>query len=429
MKVTLNTQTKEINIKFISLDNKPQDDNHPESPIEDTKQTEEPKDKENNPHQSIDNNPNEDNHKDTKPIESKDEPQPIVENNEPIQEDNKPKEESNPEEKPIDNPPQEESKKYEVNTAQDIDERNKVVNTYLEDLDKKEKKEEEKDHNPNQEEPDEFDKADAEYHKKKEEPKDEEALPEDEHLKDDVKTPRDEYNIESDHENENNKSRNHLQYSTSYNSKAQKNQFKPILFQNPEELYIKEIEQYKRNHLLRKLKIKTSEPYSTSMKSKENQKESEAENAKMEKEPSQKEMLKYIMAHNNRVNKNKKLSMKKTKLSLQKNKERHEQNMLRILNDKNNPYSNSWTNQILATRYQVNLQVNGFLNGVPQFKLHKIKDELPSLYSPGSTKNSKFRATQMIDKKKERQNSKIAFPLIYSYFGEKKEEVNDKENY
>ena len=89
-------------------------------------------------------------------------------------------------------------------------------------------------------------------------------------------------------------------------------------------------------------------------------------------------MIRYINAQNKRNRTKNAISSKKMKASIKKTKEKKEQNILRILNDKNNPYSNLWTNQLLATRYRVNLKVDGFLNGVPQFKIHKLKDcELP----------------------------------------------------
>ena len=135
-------------------------------------------------------------------------------------------------------------------------------------------------------------------------------------------------------------------------------------------------------------------------------------------ELNQSDMIKYMSTKNA----NTRYYLSKPKPNMKKLRAKYEQKILKILNDKANPYSNSWTNQILASRYQVNLKVNGFLNGIPQFKIKKLKDcELPNIYYPSSTKVSKYRTSQRMSYEN-KQSGNIQFPLILRFFGENKEE-------
>ena len=68
-------------------------------------------------------------------------------------------------------------------------------------------------------------------------------------------------------------------------------------------------------------------------------------------------------------------------------------NIINSLNDKENPYSLCWTNHILKINYNSGITVKGFQNGVPQFKISKLKEEfsLPPIYSTAyQTKFGKF---------------------------------------
>ena len=363
---------------------------------------------------------------------------------EPIQEEAKEpiqntEENPNPieEEEKNDNNPQEEANNEDP-TDPEIKERNKVVDTYLAELDNKDgPKKEEPVLSSNQDEPDEFEKADLEYRKKKEEeeqhnqeeehyPNEEEQPPQiEEHQTEE--TPNNEQpNNQSPPHEENSKSisRNH-QYSTVRSNSLihQRRPFKPIIYKRPEELYIKEIEHYKRIQMIKKMNGKVD--FNSSKKIRQ----SEIDNIKQEEdntdieenkknELNQSDMIKYMSTKNA----NTRYYLSKPKPNMKQLRAKYEQKILKILNDKANPYSNSWTNQILASRYQVNLKVNGFLNGIPQFKIKKLKDcELPNIYYPSSTKVSKYRTSQRMSYEN-KQSGNIQFPLILRFFGENKEE-------
>ena len=363
---------------------------------------------------------------------------------EPIQEEAKEpiqntEENPNPieEEEKNDNNPQEEANNEDP-TDPEIKERNKVVDTYLAELDNKDgPKKEEPVLSSNQDEPDEFEKADLEYRKKKEEeeqhnqeeehyPNEEEQPPQiEEHQTEE--TPNNEQpNNQSPPNEENSKSisRNH-QYSTVRSNSLihQRRPFKPIIYKRPEELYIKEIEHYKRIQMIKKMNGKVDFNASKKIRQSEidniNQEEDNTDIEENKKnELNQSDMIKYMSTKNA----NTRYYLSKPKPNMKQLRAKYEQKILKILNDKANPYSNSWTNQILASRYQVNLKVNGFLNGIPQFKIKKLKDcELPNIYYPSSTKVSKYRTSQRMSYEN-KQSGNIQFPLILRFFGENKEE-------
>ena len=363
---------------------------------------------------------------------------------EPIQEEAKEpiqntEENPNPieEEEKNDNNPQEEANNEDP-TDPEIKERNKVVDTYLAELDNKDgPKKEEPVLSSNQDEPDEFEKADLEYRKKKEEeeqhnqeeehyPNEEEQPPQIEEHQTEETPNNEQSNNQSPPNKENSKSisRNH-QYSTvSSNSLIhQRRPFKPIIYKRPEELYIKEIEHYKRIQMIKKMNGKVDFNASKKIRQSEidniNQEEDNTDIEENKKnELNQSDMIKYMSTKNA----NTRYYLSKPKPNMKQQRAKYEQKILKILNDKANPYSNSWTNQILASRYQVNLKVNGFLNGIPQFKIKKLKDcELPNIYYPSSTKVSKYRTSQRMSYEN-KQSGNIQFPLILRFFGENKEE-------
>ena len=363
---------------------------------------------------------------------------------EPIQEEAKEpiqntEENPNPieEEEKNDNNSQEEANNEDP-TDPEIKERNKVVDTYLAELDNKDgPKKEEPVLSSNQDEPDEFEKADLEYRKKKEE--EEQHNQEEEHYRNEEEQPpqieehqteetpnNEQSNNQSPPNKENSKSisRNH-QYSTVRSNSLihQRRPFKPIIYKRPEELYIKEIEHYKRIQMIKKINEKVDFNASKKIRQSEidniNQEEDNTDIEENKKnELNQSDMIKYMSTKNA----NTRYYLSKPKPNMKQLRAKYEQKILKILNDKANPYSNSWTNQILASRYQVNLKVNGFLNGIPQFKIKKLKDcELPNIYYPSSTKVSKYRTSQRMSYEN-KQSGNIQFPLILRFFGENKEE-------
>ena len=363
---------------------------------------------------------------------------------EPIQEEAKEpiqntEENPNPieEEEKNDNNPQEEANNEDP-TDPEIKERNKVVDTYLAELDNKDgPKKEEPVLSSNQDEPDEFEKADLEYRKKKEEeeqhnqeeehyPNEEEQPPQIEEHQTEETPNNEQSNNQSPPNKENSKSisRNH-QYSTVRSNSLihQRRPFKPIIYKRPEELYIKEIEHYKRIQMIKKMNGKVDFNASKKIRQSEidniNQEEDNTDIEENKKnELNQSDMIKYMSTKNA----NTRYYLSKPKPNMKQLRAKYEQKILKILNDKANPYSNSWTNQILASRYQVNLKVNGFLNGIPQFKIKKLKDcELPNIYYPSSTKVSKYRTSQRMSYEN-KQSGNIQFPLILRFFGENKEE-------
>ena len=363
---------------------------------------------------------------------------------EPIQEEAKEpiqntEENPNPieEEEKNDNNPQEEANNEDP-TDPEIKERNKVVDTYLAELDNKDgPKKEEPVLSSNQDEPDEFEKADLEYRKKKEEeeqhnqeeehyPNEEEQPPQIEEHQTEETPNNEKFNNQSPPHEENSKSisRNH-QYSTVRSNSLihQRRPFKPIIYKRPEELYIKEIEHYKRIQMIKKMNGKVDFNASKKIRQSEidniNQEEDNTDIEENKKnELNQSDMIKYMSTKNA----NTRYYLSKPKPNMKQLRAKYEQKILKILNDKANPYSNSWTNQILASRYQVNLKVNGFLNGIPQFKIKKLKDcELPNIYYPSSTKVSKYRTSQRMSYEN-KQSGNIQFPLILRFFGENKEE-------
>ena len=363
---------------------------------------------------------------------------------EPIQEEAKEpiqntEENPNPieEEEKNDNNPQEEANNEDP-TDPEIKERNKVVDTYLAELDNKDgPKKEEPVLSSNQDEPDEFEKADLEYRKKKEEeeqhnqeeehyPNEEEQPPQIEEHQTEETPNNEQSNNQSPPNKENSKSisRNH-QYSTVRSNSLihQRRPFKPIIYKRPEELYIKEIEHYKRIQMIKKMNGKVDFNASKKIRQSDidniNQEEDNTDIEENKKnELNQSDIIKYMSTKNA----NTRYYLSKPKPNMKQLRAKYEQKILKILNDKANPYSNSWTNQILASRYQVNLKVNGFLNGIPQFKIKKLKDcELPHIYYPSSTKVSKYRTSQRMSYEN-KQSGNIQFPLILRFFGENKEE-------
>ena len=58
----------------------------------------------------------------------------------------------------------------------------------------------------------------------------------------------------------------------------------------------------------------------------------------------------------------------------------HEHTIQMLINDKNNPYSNCWVNNILKKRYNVKLVVRNFINGVAQLDVQQVSpSELPKI--------------------------------------------------
>ncbi len=119
--------------------------------------------------------------------------------------------------------------------------------------------------------------------------------------------------------------------------------------------------------------------------------------------------------------------------------------IINALNNKENPYSIYWPNNLLKINYNSNLEIKNFQNGIPQFKIIKLKEEykLPPLID---NKNYKFhkrglkyfinspmnnqslpeeykgKTHRNIDKK-----NNIKFKLIFDFF-DKENKHNIKEN-
>ena len=72
----------------------------------------------------------------------------------------------------------------------------------------------------------------------------------------------------------------------------------------------------------------------------------------------------------------------------------------RMMNDPRNPYSTNWTNKYLDRNYNMQLGMNGFLNGVPVITLNKKKDKYDIL----SKKELKEKLTKMSKESKEDDN-------------------------
>lgn len=225
--------------------------------------------------------------------------------------------------------------------------------------------------------------------------------------------------------------------------------FKPFFFPNPEKVYIKENQNIRRlfgfkpPKIKQKLKIHSSnsntniiqfnrglseEPKQYEDYSSKKDFNSQSNVEKTEKHQSEqdeltyKEMLKYMNARraNNGTVSYLNLSPKKTDLKITKLQK--QKNALKILEDKSHPYSNRWSNKILEARYQSNIKVTGFLSGVPQFKLQKLKRNKLPLLTPSASAGNIYANSSPINYLKETKTSQkdeITFPLILRYFSQK----------
>ena len=90
-------------------------------------------------------------------------------------------------------------------------------------------------------------------------------------------------------------------------------------------------------------------------------------------------LLKYTTASSFQPSSTKKLS----KTSYKQYKQKFEQS----LEDPTNPYSTRWVNRILKINYNVGLEVKSYQNGVPQFRIKKLKNKpvLPPVYNGKKT--------------------------------------------
>ena len=121
-------------------------------------------------------------------------------------------------------------------------------------------------------------------------------------------------------------------------------------------------------------------------------------------------------------------------------KERKEY-MINSLKDPNNPYSNVWSNRILKINYNVSMEVKGFQNGIPLFRIKKLKEEpkIKPIYNMSQSKYGRFGtyndSTYNTNEKKEKKsqkeekknNNNIKFDIILNHFdkNEKKKTNNE----
>lgn len=219
---------------------------------------------------------------------------------------------------------EESKKKYSnnnINNTNNISERNRVVNDYINVLEDKTKKKEPKEEEEGE---DEFAKAEATY-----------------------KFNKYDFNYISNSD---------LKSKLFYTSKdvVGKNDSNPsnknfsLTLKHPEVLYILENKYQKRLQTLRRI-TKANENMPTVKNMNE---EKERSLSSSSKSPFTSKKAQLI-----------KLSQKE-KLALQ------------CLNDSKNPYSKLWIDKILMNRYKSKIQVKGFLNAIPQLKLQKIKEVL-----------------------------------------------------
>ena len=83
-----------------------------------------------------------------------------------------------------------------------------------------------------------------------------------------------------------------------------------------------------------------------------------------------------------------KSNMKTKKIS----RKEKQQLIIDSLNNPENPYSTVWSNKILKINYNVGLEVKGFQNGIPTFKIKRLKDEpnLLPIYNMTQSKYGRF---------------------------------------
>ena len=164
------------------------------------------------------------------------------------------------------------------------------------------------------------------------------------------------------------------------------------------------------------------------------------ENTKNEEEILSFEEFRTINSNNNKE-KNK-IKEKKKKNIIRKNKEKI---IIEAINNKKNPYSVAWTNNYLKANYNSGLEIKGFNNGVPQFKINKLKEEnnLPPIINISQNKFSQLykNLCTFTNNNKEEKNEKnvkegknnhhkikdkIQFQFILNYFSDGNEKNNSK---
>ena len=120
-------------------------------------------------------------------------------------------------------------------------------------------------------------------------------------------------------------------------------------------------------------------------------------------------------------------------------KERKEY-IINSLKDHNNPYSNVWTNKILKINYNVTMEVKGFQNGIPLFRIKKLKEEpkIKPIYNMSQSKYGRFgevndnynnKNNGKRKSKKDEKKNNIKFDIILNHFdNNEKKKSNNKKN-
>ena len=113
--------------------------------------------------------------------------------------------------------------------------------------------------------------------------------------------------------------------------------------------------------------------------------------------------------------------------------------IINALNNKENPYSIYWPNNLLKINYNSNLEIKNFQNGIPQFKIIKLKEEykLPPLIDNKNykfhkrgwkyLKNQSFKENKGKTHRNSDKKNNIKFKLIFDFF-DKENKHNIKEN-
>ena len=113
-------------------------------------------------------------------------------------------------------------------------------------------------------------------------------------------------------------------------------------------------------------------------------------------------------------------------------KERKEK-MINSLKDPNNPYSNVWTNRILKINYNVSMEVKGFQNGIPLFRIKKLKEEpkIKPLYNMTQSKYGRFGdlndniyKEKTNQKEKKKKDNNIKFDILFNHFDKNEKKKN-----
>ena len=107
---------------------------------------------------------------------------------------------------------------------------------------------------------------------------------------------------------------------------------------------------------------------------------------------------------------------------------RKEKKMMKLLSNPKNPYSIEWEKKYLKNSCNCTLKVDGFLNGIPKFKVVNLdNNKQPNFLFEGikreingfSTEDNSGNVYPQLSSrnyKRREENETISFPLLYKYF-------------